>query len=372
MSGAGSTRPDDTVSLIIGSQAFQGWQEIHIERGVEQMPSSFDLLVTERYPGQMGEVAVWPGQECQVKIGGDLVITGYVDRYMPGISPRGHAVRVQGRGKCQDLVDCAAVIQGSQISNTSALDLAQKLAMPYGITVSAPDGPGASIPWFDVMLGETVFEIVERVTRYSGLLVYDGADGNLILARAGAGRMGSGFAMGPDGNVEAASVSFSMDQRFSEYLAFTMSVDAFSQYGVPLMPAARAEDPTVPRKRVKIIISEQMNHSMPIAQMRVDWEKARRYGRSQAVTLTCDSWRDRAGKLWEPNARATVRLPEMKIVDADWVIGRVSYLRGVAGTHADLTLMPVEAFTPQPQILQMFDSQVGRARRSAPGGGGEG
>jgi len=364
MSGS---RPDDTVSLVVGGQALQGWQEIRIMRGLEVMPASFDLLVTERYPGEIGEVVVKPGDECQVKIGGDLVITGYVDRYMPGITPKGHAVRVQGRSKCQDLVDCAAVLPGGQITGTTALDLAQRLAQPYGVTVTAPDGPGVSIPWFDVMLGETVYEIIERVARYSELLIYDGTDGNLILAQAGTGRMASGFALGPDGNVEAASVSFSMDGRFSKYIAYPMSVDPLREAG-PFPPAAETEDAGVPRFRLRIIISEQMSGAIQIARKRVEWEKARRYGRSQAVTLTCDSWRDAAGKLWEPNARATVRLPQVKITDADWVIGQVAYLRGVAGTHAELTLMPVEAFSPTPQLLQAFDWQVEKALRdSQPG-----
>ena len=48
--------------------------------------------MTERFPGEADGVVVKPGDPCTVKIGDDLVITGYIDRYHPSITPTGHAV----------------------------------------------------------------------------------------------------------------------------------------------------------------------------------------------------------------------------------------------------------------------------------------
>src|SRR5262249_45903202 len=127
---------------------------------------------------------------------------------------------------CEDLVDCSALLPGAQVSGVSALALAQQLAQPFGITVSSTAPPAAMqkiLPQFNVTLGETPFDIIERVARYMGILAYDGADGNLILSQVGATRMSSGFEQGR--NVEAAEVTFSTDERFSEYVAAFMATD---------------------------------------------------------------------------------------------------------------------------------------------------
>jgi len=69
------------------------------------VPSDFDIALTERYPGQISEIAIKPGDPCRARVGDDPVITGHVDRLQPSIDARRHAPRLQGRGKCADPVD---------------------------------------------------------------------------------------------------------------------------------------------------------------------------------------------------------------------------------------------------------------------------
>ena len=74
---------------------------------------------------------------------------------------------------------------------------------------------GGAIPQFNLMIGESAFEVIERVGRYRGLLAYDQPDGSLILAQVGATQAASGFTEGE--NVQEATLTWSMDQRFSDY-----------------------------------------------------------------------------------------------------------------------------------------------------------
>jgi len=96
------------LNLIVGSNSWAGWESVRVTRGIERCPSDFQIAVTERYPGQVGKVDIQPGQACTIEIGSDLVLTGYVDRYSANLGTNGHEVRINGRSKCQDLVDCAA------------------------------------------------------------------------------------------------------------------------------------------------------------------------------------------------------------------------------------------------------------------------
>lgn len=310
--------------------------------------------MTELYPDEVSTFVVQPGDACVVKLGGDVAITGYVDRFAPMFAPGQHSIRVSGRSKCADLVDCAAEWPGGQISGADVLSVARKLALPYGapgmeITVSAPGAKGLPIQTFNLSLGETPYEIIERLCRYSALLAYDDANGNLVLSQVGTEQHASGFTQGL--NVQSASIVYSMDQRYSEYMAFIQPIDTYADVGNAGNLIATMPDPYVARHRRKVIIAESGDADFAVATKRAIWEAKRRMGRSFQLRLTVDSWRDSAGVLWTPNMLVPVELPALKLEKKMWIISEVSYKRDAGGTTADLTIMPPEAFDVRPFLL---------------------
>ncbi len=366
---------DDTLILNVDGKLWSGWTSFRVTRGVERVPSDFVVSGTERFPGQPDKTDIEPGQPVKLMIGSDLTLTGYVDAYGASLSPSDHSVSITGRGKCQDLVDCSAVFNGMQVSSQTTLEIARLLAKPFGINVVSLNGPGPVIPQFNAILTETPFQVIERITRFSALLAYEGRDGNLILATAASSEMASGFAEGV--NVEAARVVYSMAERYSEITVIDTSIDTIFQTdphpaGViglstwnrlatvkeaDLVKNARGG--TVSRYRPHLVVTEHGSGGFELSEKRAKWEIARRYGRSQAVTVTCDSWRDSAGVLWEPNTLARVHLPSLKLANRKWLISEVTFTKDMQrGTAAEVTLMPPEAFQPEPILLVPFDKQV--------------
>ena len=371
---------DGEVKLEIGGKSLVGWQEVRVSRGLERMPSDFDVALTEAYPGGQ-PVPVDPGMPCVLKIGDDVVVTGFIDRYEIAVTKgAGRHVRVTGRGLCQDLVDCSAYLVGdnNQMSNLTAAGVVRKLCALHGITLDTPNGDGNVVPQFNVILTETSWDIIDRVARHSDFLAYEGPDGHLVLAKVGTEKMASGFREG--GNGEAAQIVWSHDKRYSLYEVVFQPVETLGDTARAVGNAAfntraRATDDTIGadapgtgrRFRPLVMMAEAAtNEAGDISQARADWEKARRYGRSQAVTVSADSWRDSARRLWTPNRLAPVHLPRCYLPDKEWIIADVTYRRGKDGTHADVTLMPKEAFTREPIILQPYDAQVAAALRAAP------
>lgn len=343
----------DDLTLTIGGQAISGWTEIRITRGLERLPSDFEIGLTELYPGELDKVVVTPGQACTVSLGSDLVITGYVDRFSPTFAADRHSIRVVGRSKCEDLVDCAAEWPGGQINGANALAIAQKLAKPYGITVTSTVQDLPPIVQFNLMLGESAFEVIDRISRFSAVLAYDLPDGNLILARAGTVTAASGIVEGQ--NVQQATVDYSFDQRYSDYKAFKVSVNEFKEFGDAGNQITDKQDPNVAalgRHRELVIISEGGGKGNQVAENQAQWECARRAGRSKRARVVVDSWRDASGNLWQPNTLVPVHLPALKLKDT-LCVGEVTYSRnGDRGTTAELVLMPAAAFQPKPILLQ--------------------
>ncbi|WP_162988528.1 phage baseplate assembly protein [Commensalibacter melissae] len=100
-----------------------------------------------------------------------------------------------------------------------------------------------------------------------------------------------------------------------------------------------------------------------MSQQRAQWEVNRRFGRSQSIQVVTDSWRDQQGKLWEPNTLVPVSFPTLKVNTKNHLlIAEVVFRLDMGGgTHAEITLMPKEAFSPQPIVLNAANSAVVQA-----------
>lgn len=341
---------NDDVSIALSGSGAQttlsGWQQVRITVGIERVPPDFEVTYTEQLGDGVTSVAV-PGQSCVVSIGGDAVITGYVDRVTETISEGQHQLTLTGRGKTSDLVDCAAVWQGAMFTNVTALDMATKLCAPYGITAETEIADLKVLPVVTVNLGETAFEIIDRVCKLSGCLAFEQADGSLLLARVGTTAAASGFEQGT--NIQRASFERSMDQRFSVYTVVYPGNQLLGDTGAAVLSTYSYNDTTVTRFRQKYVEYLQNAFGQDISRLQAMWEMNRRIGRSQVVRVTADSWRDQGGTLWTPNTLADVTAAAIKVSQTQLLIGEVTFQRGLdTGTTAEVTLMPPAAFDVQP------------------------
>ena len=97
----------NVVRLLVNGIEYGGWKSVHISAGIERQARDFELEVTDRWPGQ-AEIPrrIQPGDPCQVFVGDDLIITGYVDATPIRYDGKSVSVGVKGRSKTADLVDC--------------------------------------------------------------------------------------------------------------------------------------------------------------------------------------------------------------------------------------------------------------------------
>ncbi|WP_213993795.1 phage baseplate assembly protein [Sodalis sp. dw_96] len=337
----------DELSLTIGGKIISGRDQVRVTRGIERLPSDFDLSLLNFYPGNPEQQLVKPGDPCVVKIGTDPVLTGYVDRWAPMISSARHEVRAVGRSKCQDLVDCSAEWPNNVISNANALQIAQRLADPYGITVSSDVSGLAMVPQFTLNWGESSQEIIDRISRWAALLYYDLPDGNLFLTRVGTKKAASGVAQGA--NIQDAAYETSIDERFSNYTGVSLSVTPMTgDYSAVTKATATDPEALTMRYRNHIVIVESTMVAHDKAQDCINWEMNRRYGRSKKLQVTVDSWRDSAGVLWTPNTLIPINIPIFGLKNVSWLLSEVTYVKDDRGTVAHMVLMPPEAFTVQP------------------------
>ncbi|ECY3258287.1 phage tail protein, partial [Salmonella enterica subsp. enterica serovar Alachua] len=222
MSDTDKQAKNDELSVEVSGKIISGWQRVRVTRGIERLPSDFDVSLMDYYPGSDETQLVKEGDPCIIRIGDDVVCTGYVDRWMPAIKNGSDEIRVVGRGRCEDLVDCSAEWKGNVMTGLDALAIASRLAEPYNISVSTDVSDLQAAPQFIINWGESPQEIIDRVCRWSALLYYDLPDGNLWLTRVGTRVAKSGVSQGE--NIQEAEYHASRDQRFSDYTGLSMSI----------------------------------------------------------------------------------------------------------------------------------------------------
>lgn len=335
----------DSVILKVGGQRFEGWTMVTIERGLDSLCGAFTLALTERFPGQPERWAIETGDAFELLIDGDLVFTGWIDRAAYRLGGEDHPVEISGREKTGDLVDCSAIHQPGSWSNRTALQIAQDLVQPFGLSASADVEVGAPFASFALQQGEAVVEALERLGRQRGLLLTTDAAGNLLLTRPGSAS--GGFALEEGVNLEEIEFVNDGVERFSAYRLVGHDGSDESAGSAAARPSAEATDEGVRRHRPLLIVNDEESTAATLLE-RARWEATVRAARAQTIMAVVSSWRSAGGALYRPNVLVPVRAPTVGI-EAELLVASVSFTRAAEeGTRTTLMLARPEAFSLEP------------------------
>lgn len=334
------------VVLTVNGNDYGGWKSVRISLGMEQVAGTFDLSVSERWPGQPEAWPIMPGDECRVSIATDqktVVITGYVDDVNISYDAGSHTIQVTGRDKTGDLVDCSAIHKTGQWSGSALEQIAADICRPFGIAAKRTANTGARFGKFALQEAETAWEALERAAKMRGVLMMSDGQGSLVITRAGTNRIGTALVKGE--NILAASGQFSHKDRYSKYIIKGQSpgTDFSSAEHNTATKATATDDALEKRKRYRplIVIAEQGDGSTYAD--RAKWERNVRAGRASRVTYTVAGWTHAEG-LWLPNNLVAVQ-DDLVGISRDLIIAAVTYsLEEGSGSRTELQLCRPEAF----------------------------
>lgn len=338
------------VALSINGIDFIGWETIRITTSLEAFCGSFSLSVSDSKTKNEMSLSIKEGDECKIKIGEEIIITGYVDLKNISLTDSDHVFEVSGRDKTSDLIDCSAVLSAWQFDNISVLEIAKKVAMPFGVKVALDKGLSLSAnpPSLVVNPGESAYEVIDKAARLAGFFVISDNKGGLLFTKAG--NNPSASSLNQSENILAISVNFDSASCFRKYIVIGQSIGSDDTSGEEASDVKGiAFDMNVSRASRVFMIQAEGAVTQKQAQDRAQWEAAVRRAAALTVNVTVQGWAQVNGNLWKINCPVTLNCPVVGMT-RDMLISQVVFNLTNAGTTTDLILRPKDSFLPKPVI----------------------
>jgi prophage tail gpP-like protein len=334
------------VTLTVDGLEYSGWKSVEISADLERQFRTFSLTITWQWPGQDQPVRILPGARCQVRIGCDLVLNGYVFKAPISYDDKQISLSIQGSSLTQDLVDCAALNQPGQWRQQDLLSIVRALAGTYGVGVHSEIAPTSKLHTHSIVPGETVFASIDRLLTLYRVFSTDDAEGNLLLAAPGSGgRASDVLELGK--NILSAQAAMDFSSQFSEYRVIGQHKGSDQKSGAAVSEVfGQAKDPKVLRKRITVI-SEAAQLSPELAQQRANWESVSRAGKALSTVYRVQGWRQANGDLWRHNTLVRVIDPVLGF-DQDLLISKVTYTLSEQGSVTTLAVAPPHTFDANP------------------------
>jgi prophage tail gpP-like protein len=347
-------------TLTVGGLAHHGWTRSEVQAGIEQMAGGFVLQMASTYPGDKAPIELREGLPCEVKLGDDLVITGYIDDLETDDTDTTTSVRLAGRDKTADLVDCSAIHKTGQWRGVRLVQIVTDLAKPFGIAVVVAPGTdtGEVFKRFALEEGETAFSAIDRACRLRGVLATSTPEGQVLLTTASTVHSGVHLIEGV--NMKLFNSRHSWKERHSQIIIKGQVAGDDQEYGESAAHLkAEAKDAEIDRYRPLIVMAEHGTTNKALGE-RATWEVKVRMGRGKRGGCTVVGWRTgkdgQEGPIWRPNTLVRVTSPRMRM-DMDVLIVSCNYQNTEQGRMTELTFARPEAFS-------LVDG-IGRSRLNA-------
>lgn len=365
------------VQLRIDGRIYGGWKRVDVQRSIEQIAGGFVLELTHRWPGVDVAPGLREGQACEVLLGEDVVITGYVDQFEPELTSTSSTIRVEGRDKTGDLVDCSAIYKGGQWRGVRLERIVRDIAQPFGIKVLIAPGldQGDVFKSFSLEDGEKAFDAIDRACRLRAVLCTSTPAGEIWLGTSGDEESGATLAEGV--NILRISATHTWKDRHSKIILKGQVPGDDDESGAAAAHLrAEAADAEIDRYRPLVVMAEHGTSNAALRD-RAAWEVSVRMGRGKRGKVTVVGWRTgrdgKEGALWRPNTLMRVVSPRMNL-DMDVLIVACAFTLTEQGATTELTFARPEAFDQVEGVGRsklrgrLNDKTKGRRRKDKDGG----
>ena len=301
--------PDSTVTLLINGKTHGQWTNYDIVSDL--LTPADDFSVTLGRPVDAKPDTVRAGDKVEVRVGGDTVLSGRIDRVQTVTEKGGKTLTIQGRDDAGVLLDCSAPLFNAQDMDLN--QIIEKIVKPLGLAKIRIDAAKTDKTHkVQIEPGSRAWDALLEYAEANGLWPWLEPDGTLVVG-------GPDYtaapvaelvlrANGQNNNIKRLEVNRDMAARYSEVTVLAQSHSGKNNI------KATAKDESVKLHR-PLIVTEPDIDSQAQAQRKAKKRLADSRLEGLTITATVQGHRTDDGALWQPGQRINV-LSEPDGIDA--------------------------------------------------------
>ena len=331
------------VTLFVNGERYRGWTSVSLTASLMSLARACTLSATRSSTSDNLCKGIEPGLSAQLKIGDDVVLTGYIVKNVLSYAADDISITIEIKSKTVDLEQCS-IPYGKEHSwkNSSISSVIEKIAGYYGIGVIS-NNLGKERKSIDIEAHGPLFSGLIKIIKNNSLLVTDDGAGRLVIMSIGSAtqecrKLESGK------NILEGKREWDTENVFKHYVVIGQGADPNSERANP-GNALKGQSNNGGMERDRwIVMSQTGSRTAAELQQRADLLMTNSIGGADKFTYKLQGWRQANGDLWEPG---------MKVYSNDslldfsgcLIVESVTYTLDQNGSTTVLSLKAPEAFT---------------------------
>jgi prophage tail gpP-like protein len=314
-----SLRAAEHAEVIVNGEVFDNWETVYVQWQWLQPYPVFRFTCAEQLPlpSLWTQMQFEPEEECQVKLAGQLAISGIILVRQTAYDATNHGVMLQGVGLQWRVAHASHQSKDGNFDNMSFIEMAEKILAPFRDTVwYVPIGnvPSDKFPHAQYNAGEPIWDFFDRYGRQIGIRIGSDKYGNFLFIGDHSGDLAGRLVEGQ--NILSCNAIISVERWFSDIYLRSQENGSDNVNG----REASEQEVHAPgkfRQYRPIIIPNEEPVTIKMLEERAEAEKKWLAGTYVNVTIVVQGWIcAETGLLWQPGDLVDVESPMALIMPA--------------------------------------------------------
>lgn len=352
------------IIIEIDGKRYEGWTNMESSSGMDEIAGTFQFTATA---SMQSSFPIKNGAGAKVFVNGTQTHAGNVETVVVAYTAIDHRISISGRDITGDIVDSKLSKSIEFTKNTTLVSVIEKALADLNFDLKVENTAGDIEPFalnelVSSTIGEGAFEFMSKYAQKRQVLLgFNGID-TIQIFRASQEKLPVKLTNkigAKDNNILNATVIYDQVNRFNKVQIFSQDNTVQSEAS----PSETVDKTTVQfdtqirsSRQTAYVIGNTLNQTD--GQKLADWYVNIARGRSITYQANVQGFEYATGEIWKKNKLVRVE-DDFANIYSYMLIRKVNFIQSSAGTFTVLELVPPDAFTLKPNIVQENFNQVG-------------